>query len=65
MFFDYADKGLKFYTCEADTLSRTKEFKGSCKPTFLFYKDGAELTDLKILGVNYPQMVQTVTKILA
>jgi thiol-disulfide isomerase/thioredoxin len=64
LFFEYADKGLKFYTCEAGVLKRTREFKGNCKPQFLFYRDGAELTDLKISGVNYPQMVDTVTKLL-
>ena len=64
LFFDYADKGLKFYTCEAGTLERTKEYMGSCKPAFLFYMDGAELPDLKIEGVDYPQMVAQVTKVL-
>ena len=69
MYFDNADRGLKFYTIESAVLSRTAQYtgkphSGSCKPLFLFYKDGAEVEGKRIEGVNYPELLDSVNNLL-
>lgn len=69
LYFDNADKGLKFYTMESTVLGKTTQYtgkphSGSCKPVYVFYKDGAEVEDKRIEGVNYPELVDNVNSLL-
>ena len=65
MFFDLGDKGLKFYTVESGVLERTKAHRGKCEPAFMFFLNGQELTDLKIVGIDAPKLTQSITSKLA
>lgn len=69
LYFDNADRGLKFYTIDATVLSKTPQYtgkphSGSCKPLVIFYKDGAEVEGKRIEGVNYPELLDTVNSLL-
>mmetsp|Transcript_66376 Transcript_66376/g.134795 ORF Transcript_66376/g.134795 Transcript_66376/m.134795 type:complete len:110 (+) Transcript_66376:76-405(+) len=55
IFFDAGDKPLKFYTLNVDSVGEGfEEYKGSCQPVFLFYKDG-EVKE-KVVGVQAPAL---------
>jgi thioredoxin 1 len=60
LFFENGDKGLKFYTVRSGTLQVTKKYAGKCEPVFMFFRDGKELTDARIQGVNAPLLVSTI-----
>ena len=62
LYFDHGDKGLKFYTTPAGALPATTAFKGKCKPVFLFYRNGEELADQRLEGVDTPAFVNAVLK---
>eukprot|EP00892_Ulva_mutabilis_P007686 jgi/Ulvmu1/528/UM001_0536.1 len=69
LYFDNADKGLKFYTIDAAVLAQTPQYtgkphSGSCKPLVVFYKEGAEVEGKRIDGVNYPELLDTVNSLL-
>lgn len=69
LYFDNADKGLKFYTIDSAVLGKTAQYagkphSGSCKPLFIFYKDGAEEEGKRIEGVNYPELLDHVNHLL-
>lgn len=60
LYFEHGDRGLKFYTVQAGTLDITKPYEGKCEPAFLFFRDGAELKDLRMQGINAPQLTHSI-----
>jgi hypothetical protein len=61
LYFDLGDKGLKCYTVEAGLLQCTKAHQGKCEPAFMFFWNGQELPDLKIVGIDAFKLTQSIT----
>lgn len=60
MYFDHGDRGLKFFTVEASKLELTQAYVGKCEPVFMFFCNGQELKDMKLVGVDAPKLTSSI-----
>eukprot|EP00798_Chlamydomonas_sp_ICE-L_P014209 gene14209-20179_t len=45
IYFDAGDRPLKFFTLDVEKVEGFEKYRGSCKPVFMFYKDGTLLEE--------------------